>query len=103
MLVLANEISPVLASGFSLIILAGIFTTAVPLLWTVSQRFFADGTPTFKRLTVVLAAVGTLIGLVLPFSQMVNIVYVINGYVGILLLVMMILRTVLRLVRRRPI
>ena len=103
MLVLANEISPVLASGFSLIILAGIFTTAVPLLWTVSQRFFADGTPGFKRLTVVLAAVGTLIGLVLPFSQMVNIVYVINGYVGILLLVMMILRTVLRLVRRRPI
>ena len=103
MLVLANEISPVLASGFSLIILAGIFTTAVPLLWTVSQRFFADGTPTFKRLTVVLAAVGTLIGLVLPFSQMVDIVYVINGYVGILLLVMMILRTVLRLVRRRPI
>jgi uncharacterized membrane protein YkvI len=103
MLVLANEISPVLASGFSLIILGGIFTTAVPLLWTVSQRFFADGTPKFKRLTVVLAAVGTLIGLVLPFSQMVNIVYVINGYVGILLLVMIILRTVLRLVRRQEI
>jgi cytochrome b561 len=34
---------------------------------------------------------------------MVNIVYVINGYVGILLLAMMILRTVLRLVRRQPI
>ncbi len=94
MLVLANEISPVLASGFSLIILAGIFTTAVPLLWTVSQRFFADGTPGFKRLTVVLAAVGTLIGLVLPFSQMVNIVYVINGYVGIVLLALMIVRTI---------
>lgn len=50
-----------------------------------------------------LAAVGTLIGLVLPFSQMVNIVYVINGYVGIILLVMMLLHTVLRLVRRQEI
>jgi uncharacterized membrane protein YkvI len=103
MLVLAGEVSPVLASGFSLIILAGIYTTAVPLLWTVSNRFCADGTPRFKRLTVALAATGTLIGLVLPFSQMVNIVYVINGYVGILLLAMMLLRTVLRIVRRQPI
>jgi uncharacterized membrane protein YkvI len=103
MLVLAGEVSLVLASGFSLIILAGIYTTAVPLLWTVSNRFFADGTPRFKRLTVALAAAGTLIGLVLPFSQMVNIVYVINGYVGILLLAMMLLRTVLRIVRRQPI
>lgn len=103
MLVLANDLSPVLASGISLMILAGIYTTAVPLLWTVSSRCIPDNTPRFKYLTLALAAVGTIAGLVLPFSQMVNIVYAINGYVGILLLVLMLVKTATRLVRRRPV
>lgn len=103
MLVLAEDISPVLAGGISVMILAGIYTTAVPLLWTVSSRFAADKTPKFRYLTIALALLGTVIGLVLPFSQMVNIVYVINGYVGILLLVLMLVKTVLRTVRRQPV
>jgi uncharacterized membrane protein YkvI len=103
MLVLASDVSPLLASGISVVILAGIYTTAVPLLWTVSSRFSADKTPRFKYLTIALAAAGTVIGLILPFSQMVNLVYVINGYVGILLLVLMLAKTGTRLARRRPV
>jgi uncharacterized membrane protein YkvI len=101
MLVLAADAAPWLAAGFAVIILAGIYTTAVPLLWTVSSRFFADDTRPYKYLTLGLAVLGTLIGLVLPFDQMVNIVYVINGYVGIVLLVLMIVRTVRRTARRQ--
>jgi uncharacterized membrane protein YkvI len=101
MLVLASDAAPWLATGFAVIILAGIYTTAVPLLWTVSSRFFTDKTRPYKYLTLGLAALGTVIGLILPFDQMVNIVYVINGYVGILLLVLMIVRTVTRAVRRQ--
>ncbi|WP_336714823.1 YkvI family membrane protein [Arthrobacter sp. USHLN218] len=101
MLVLASDVNVMLASGISVMILAGIYTTAVPLLWTVSSRFFADKTPRFKYLTIGLATVGTVIGLVLPFSQMVNIVYVVNGYVGILLLVLMLAKTGTRLLRRQ--
>ncbi|WFP16470.1 YkvI family membrane protein [Citricoccus muralis] len=101
MLVLARDVGPVVAGAISVMILAGIYTTAIPLLWTVSSRFYQDKTKKFKYLTIILAAVGTLIGLVLPFSQMVNIVYVINGYVGIILLVMMLITTVLRLTGRR--
>ncbi|MBB5830565.1 YkvI family membrane protein [Brachybacterium aquaticum] len=103
MLVLANLVSPLLASVFSVIILAGIYTTAVPLLWTVANRFYDDGTKKFKYLALILAAVGTLIGLVLPFSQMVNLVYVINGYVGVILLALMLVRTITRVVRRQEI
>lgn len=103
MLVLAGLFSPLLASSISLIILAGIYTTAVPLLWTVASRFFTDGTRKYKYLILILAAVGTLIGLVLPFSQMVNIVYVLNGYVGIVLLVLMLVKTVTRVVRRQEV
>ncbi|MDI3331850.1 MAG: hypothetical protein QJR09_14130 [Micrococcus sp.] len=102
MLVLAADAAPWLAAGFAVIILAGIYTTAVPLLWTVSSRFFTDKTRPYKYLTLALAALGTVIGLVLPFDQMVNIVYVINGYVGILLLVLMIVKTVARTVGRQP-
>ncbi|WBL19980.1 YkvI family membrane protein [Citricoccus sp. NR2] len=101
MLVLARDVGPVVAGAISVMILAGIYTTAIPLLWTVSSRFYEDKTKKFKYLTIILAAVGTLIGLVLPFSQMVNIVYVINGYVGIILLAMMLITTVLRLTGRR--
>jgi len=102
MLVLAADINPILAAGISVMILAGIYTTAVPLLWTVSSRFYADRTQGFKYLTVILAVAGTVIGLLLPFSQMVNLVYVVNGYVGVLLLVLMLAKTVLRAVRRQP-
>ncbi|RBP65066.1 putative membrane protein YkvI [Brevibacterium sanguinis] len=101
MLVLAGGLGPWLAAGISVMILAGIYTTAVPLLWTVSSRFYDDSQPGFKYLTVVLAIVGTVVGLVLPFSQMVNIVYVINGYVGILLLVLMLVKTISRVAGRQ--
>jgi uncharacterized membrane protein YkvI len=101
MLVLANDVSPLLAAGISVMILAGIYTTAVPLLWTVSSRFYSDEKPGFKYLTLALAAVGTVVGLVVPFSQMVNVVYVINGYVGILLLLLMLVKTGRRVVLRR--
>lgn len=100
MLILASEIGPFVASAISVMILAGIYTTAVPLLWTVSSRFFPDKTPRFKYLTIGLAILGTVIGLLIPFSQMVNIVYVINGYVGILLLVLMLVKTFTRAARR---
>ena len=52
MLHLARDVSPALASVFAIIIVAGIYTTAVPLLWTVAQRFFADRSLPFRLLAV---------------------------------------------------
>ena len=101
MLVLASDVAPVVASLISLMILAGIYTTAIPLLWTVASRFFPDGTKKYKYLTIVLALAGTVIGLWLPFDQMVNIVYVLNGYVGAVLLAIMVIVTIWRAATRR--
>lgn len=101
MLVLASGISPFVASLISLIILAGIYTTAIPLLWTVSSRFFPDHTKKYKYFTIFLALIGTVIGLWLPFDQMVSIVYVLNGYVGAILLVIMIVVTIWRALSKR--
>ena len=93
-LILAGNIHPALAIVFSFIVVAGIYTTAVPLLWQVVARFSEEKTNKFKILTVVLAIVGVFIGLRVPFDRLVNIIYVINGYVGIILLGFMIVKTI---------
>ncbi len=92
-LFLAENLHPMFATILSLIIVAGIYTTGVPLLWTVVARVAEEKTPRFRWLTVALAAIGTFIGLVVPFSRLVNIIYVINGYVGIILLLLMFVKT----------
>lgn len=93
-LILAGNIHPSLAVIFSLLVAVGIYTTAVPLLWTVCARVTDEKSTGFKILTVVLAFTGTIIGLLIPFDRLVNIIYVINGYVGILLLGLMIVKDV---------
>lgn len=93
-LILAGNIHPALAVAFSLTVVAGIYTTAVPLLWTVVARAAEEKTSKFRIITVVLAVLGTFIGLKVPFDRLVNIIYVINGYVGIFLLVLMIIKDV---------
>ena len=48
-----------------------------------------QGTRRYVVTTFVLAGVGVLIATVVPFSELVNVVYVLNGYVGIFLLLLM--------------
>lgn len=92
-LLLAEQIHPVLATVFSIIIFLGIYTTSVPLLWTVVARFAKEKTPRFRLLTIVLGIAGGIIGVLLDFDVLVNYVYVLNGYVGMLLLAIMIFRS----------
>lgn len=81
-LILAQQLSPTLAHGFALLIILAIYSTACPLLWTVSARFSTEGTKNFKILTLVLAAAACFVALKIPFDTLVNYIYVINGYVG---------------------
>lgn len=93
-LILAGNIHPTLAIIFSLTVAAGIYTTAVPLLWTVAARIADEKSRNFKILVIVLAIIGTFVGLKIPFNQLVNIIYVINGYVGIFLLALMLIKDI---------
>ncbi len=88
-LVLALDIHPFMATLFSIIIVLGVYAAAVPLLWTVSARLAEKKNP-FRILTISLALIGAYVGLNIPFSRLVNVVYVVNGYVGICLLALMI-------------
>lgn len=94
-LYIASLIHPNFAFVFSFIVIAGIYTTAVPLLWTVVSRVISnDKDKRFPIVTVIVAIIGGIIGYKIPFAKLVNIVYVINGYVGFLLLFLMIIKSI---------
>lgn len=103
-LILADKLSPVFATIFSVIVIGGIYTTAVPLLWTASSRVISnDSSSNFKIVTIILAAVGCFIGLKIPFDRLVNIVYVLNGYVGFLLFFIMIIKSIIKIKNKNKI
>ncbi len=91
-LYLAEAMHPSVATAFSVIIVLGVYSAAVPLLWTVVSRLARHGTMRYTVLTFGLAAAGVLIAIAIPFSKLVNVVYVLNGYVGIFLLLLMFIK-----------
>ena len=93
-LILAQQLSPTLAHGFAVLIILAIYTTACPLLWTVSARFATEGARSFKFLTIALALAALFVAFKVPFNTMVNYVYVINGYGGALLILFMVVKLV---------
>ncbi len=93
-LVLASLIHPMFASVFAFIIFLGIYTSAVPLLWTGIRKMAEDGTPEYKILTIVGGVVGCLIACFVPYKGLVNILYGLNGYLGFVLIVFMIVNDI---------
>ncbi len=94
-LYLAGMIWPPLAYIYSFITFIALCTTACPLLWTASSRFATEGTANFKTLTAVLAVIGLIVAMFLPYNKLMNYIYVINGYLGAVLLAIMIVRMIM--------
>ena len=93
-LILAMEIWKPFSAIFAIVVFAGIYTTAVPLLYNPAARFAKEGTSQFKILTIVLGIIGLIVGLFLPFRVLVNVIYVLNGYVGAVLILFMIWKNI---------
>lgn len=93
-LILAMRIWKPFSAFFALVVFAGIYTTAVPLLYNPAARFSCEGTRKFKVLTVILGVAGLIVGLYLPFRVLVNYIYVLNGYVGAVLILFMIYKNI---------
>lgn len=90
-LVLTKQISPVLAQVFAIIIYVGIYTSAVPLLWTGVRKITSEGTLKYKMITVIAGIIGCFIACFVPYKGLINILYGMNGYLGFCLLFFMIL------------
>ncbi|WP_130864113.1 YkvI family membrane protein [Bacilliculturomica massiliensis] len=100
-LVLASQIWPPLANIFGILIFAAIYTSACPLLWTASSRFSQEGTGRFKALTGILAVIGLIIALYIPFNVLMNYIYVINGYLGFVVLAVMVVRMIIMRMKKK--
>lgn len=94
-LILAKKIAPALAVIYTIIVFIEIYTTAGPLLWTPVKRFAPDEKSNrYRMLLVILGVIGIIIGLNVPFAKLINVVYVINGYVGFLMFFLMVITDV---------
>lgn len=96
MLVLAGKVNGLIAKLFSLVIYIGIYTTAVPLLWTASSRLVKEKAKGNLAVVFLMVAVGSLVAILVSFNKLVNIVYVIGGYIGFAMLLFMILKLIRR-------
>ncbi len=89
---LATQISPILGKVFSVILMLGIYTTAAPLLWQSTNRFVPDNHPKFKIVTIIICIVGFICGL-FPFGVLVGTIYPFTGYIGIVILALVIVKS----------
>lgn len=90
-LVLAEQISPFLAQAFAIIICAGIYTSAVPLLWTGVRKISKEGTTKYRLVTIIGGILGCVIACFVPYKGLINILYGLNGYLGFILVFFMII------------
>ncbi len=92
-LYMARSIGSVVGVMFSLMLIAGIYTTAVPLLWSVCSSFAKENSSKF----ILVAIITTIIGFIasrLPFSMLVNIIYPLSGLTGVIIMVFIFIRSI---------
>lgn len=79
---------------YAIMIFAALYTTTCPLLWSSITPFAKDGTPKYKVLIVVGTAVGFLVAMVVPYEIIMNYVWVISGWIGLGITVIMVVRAI---------
>lgn len=90
-LVIAQRIARRFAVIFAVIICCGIYTTAVPMLWSTVRHFAEDRTKKSFVTALVLSGLGLILGMS-DFKKLVNLIYPYSGYVGLLLILSAFLR-----------
>jgi uncharacterized membrane protein YkvI len=81
-LAMAQAVSPILGVIYAVILALAIFTTAVPLMWSVAARITKEKTLKFSILCIIIAVLG-FFGSYLPFEILVNTITPAVGYVGL--------------------
>lgn len=84
-LFVAASIHPIFGRIFSVLLIGAIYTTAVPMLYTVCNRISSDSSSKPYQLTAILTAIVSMFGGQLSFSTLIGIIYPISGYAGIVI------------------
>ena len=81
-------------SIYAIMIFAALYTTTCPLLWSSISPFAKDGTAKYKILVVVGTVVGFIVAMLVPYDIIMNYVWVISGWVGLGVTVIMVIRVI---------
>lgn len=90
MLTLANQVHPWFAWVYSLVVFALIFNTAFSLYYSLAKRFSGQSNTAFIRNILLFTAAGYGLSF-LGFKSLIGMMYPILGYIGILMLVVLIM------------
>ncbi len=90
-LILAGKYGKAFSALYSVMICLGIYTTAAPVLWGCVRQLAEDGTVKAAALALVFSLCGLVLAMT-DFRTLVNKVYSLSGYVGIVLLICVLLR-----------
>jgi uncharacterized membrane protein YkvI len=85
-LVIAQGIYPEIGIVFAILLFSGIYTTAVSMLWLSCNAIIANEKSRKFKILVFVFTIIAFIGGQFPFAKLVNTLYPITGYLGILLL-----------------
>jgi uncharacterized membrane protein YkvI len=99
-LAMASSIHPAFGTAYSVMIIIAIFTTAVPLLWTVASRIAPEKTKVHNISIVIIGILG-FFGGQLPFELLINYFYPLIGYLGFIVLAAIIWRDIKRIKNRK--
>ncbi|PXA77016.1 hypothetical protein [Auritidibacter sp. NML100628] len=93
MLEIAGLIAPWAQIIVAILIVFGVYTTAVPLLWSTVNQFAEDRTPRAVVLTLVFAGLAMTFALFFDFRTLVNSIYTIGGWVGLIFMLILVAQT----------
>ncbi len=90
-LVLASGLNPLLGGLFTIILMGGIYSSAIPMLWMICNKFAREKTKKYNTICI-----GTCIAAFilsgLSFTELVGIVYPYTGYVGLFIMICVFIR-----------
>lgn len=89
---IASSISPILGLIFSILIVVAIYSAVASLLLMTVRKFAVDKTRKFNILATALTATGILVGGIIPFDKLVNILYPLAGYSAIVFMGFMVFK-----------
>ena len=95
LLALADQISPLFGVVYSIGLLTAIYTSAAGMLFVTSDFFtnaFAQGNKKYRKFFVILIGIVGFFGGLLPFDKLINILYPVVGYMGVIFILGMLYR-----------
>ena len=93
-LYVANQTIKGFGSIYAIMIFAALYTTTCPLLWSSISPFAKDGTTKYKILVVAGTVIGFIVAMLVPYGVIMNYVWVISGWVGLGVTVIMVARVI---------